>query len=366
MLKPRIKLSHQILHTADNNFCFGEAGPNVFTVKNPPAFFADFILLLDGTRTQSEIFTEITTKYPHLTQRELVELLSTFDTTHLLEDAALTSQILNAEELERYDRQMLYFSLMETNHQPGFMYQEKLKKSHVIILGMGSWGTWLALNLCLAGIGELTLVDGDTVSLSNLNRQVLFTPADVGISKVQAMRNHLNVINPHVRINAVYDRVTQDNLSRHITSADLLIIAWTNYGYFIENTLEEKIYQVAIQRKIAVMEIASDPLNIYIGPIYPNQLNNKTFLDLRDEIKKKWLTTNSKTDEFKSASLNNSVLNKQRKLNAWQYAPSLSAMAGIASSEILKFLAEYAPCNIIEKRFALDLNHLTSTLENIN
>ena len=366
MLKPRIKLSHQILRTAENNFCFGEAGPNVFIVNNPPEFFADFISLLDGTRTTHEIFSEIMAKYPQLTQQELTELLENLSSTHLLEDAELTSQLLNTEELERYDRQMLYFSLMESDNQPGFAYQEKLKQSHVIIFGMGSWGTWLALNLGLAGIGELTIIDGDTVSLSNLNRQVLFTDQDIGTPKVQAMQTHLKAINPNIKVNAIYQKVNKNDLSQIITSADLIIIAWTNYGYFKENTLEEQIHQTTIAKKIPIMEIASDPLNVYIGPIFPNQSDSLTFFDLKTSIKQKWLGNNSEVNEFKQASLNDSVFNKNRHLNAWQYAPSLSTMAGIASSEIIKFLAKYQPCNIIGKRFALDLITLNSQLEKLD
>lgn len=79
--------------------------------------------------------------------------------------------------------------------------QDKFSKAHVLILGVGALGTFVSTNLVLAGIGELTLVDYDTIELSNLNRQLLFSNEDVGKNKAEVASQKLNHLNPDVKIN---------------------------------------------------------------------------------------------------------------------------------------------------------------------
>lgn len=74
---------------------------------------------------------------------------------------------------------------------------EKLSRSHVAILGLGGVGSWCAEALCRSGVGELTLVDQDTVSVSNLNRQAGALWSTVGMEKCRAMEQRLADINPN-------------------------------------------------------------------------------------------------------------------------------------------------------------------------
>jgi tRNA A37 threonylcarbamoyladenosine dehydratase len=74
---------------------------------------------------------------------------------------------------------------------------EKLKNSHVAVLGLGGVGSWCAEALCRTGVGELTLVDQDTVSISNLNRQAGALWSTVGMEKCHAMAKRLADINPN-------------------------------------------------------------------------------------------------------------------------------------------------------------------------
>ncbi|RMG35568.1 MAG: HesA/MoeB/ThiF family protein [Methanobacteriota archaeon] len=97
-----------------------------------------------------------------------------------------------SEEEDRYHRQKL---IPEWDH-------EKFSQAHVLILGVGALGTFVSTNLTLAGIGKVTLVDYDTIELSNLNRQLLFSPEDVGKNKAKVAAQKLKMLNPDVEIKA--------------------------------------------------------------------------------------------------------------------------------------------------------------------
>ena len=96
-------------------------------------------------------------------------------------------------EVERYARHLV---LREIGG-PG---QQKLKAARVLVVGAGGLGAPAALYLAAAGIGTIGLVDADTVSLSNLQRQVVFSAADAGRAKVEAAAEHLTALNPHVTV----------------------------------------------------------------------------------------------------------------------------------------------------------------------
>lgn len=101
--------------------------------------------------------------------------------------------------------------------------QEKLKNSHIIVVGCGGLGCPLLLYLAAAGIGKITIIDHDTVSLSNLHRQILFDDKDIGVFKAEIAAKKLMQSYPDTKITAVTQRLDTDLAHKICTHADLVI-----------------------------------------------------------------------------------------------------------------------------------------------
>ena len=201
MLKPRIKQSHHIIKNSNGDICIGELPGTSFIVRNPPQIFLALLNLFSGHYTIQRMTALFKQSFPNVQDPEKLVLitLEKLCELNLIEDAADQSKFLSHTEMEFYDRQMLYFSQVETQGKPGFYYQEKLKKAKVAVFGMGGWGTWVSLNLALNGFGHIRIVDGDFIEASNLNRQVLYRPKHLGMSKVEAAVDSINEINPYIK-----------------------------------------------------------------------------------------------------------------------------------------------------------------------
>jgi molybdopterin/thiamine biosynthesis adenylyltransferase len=119
-------------------------------------------------------------------------------------------------EVERYARHLV---LREIGG-PG---QQKLKAAKVLIVGAGGLGAPAALYLAAAGVGQIGLVDPDTVALSNLQRQVLYATGDIGAPKVQAAARRLAALNPDIRVAPIDQALTSANAEALVGPYDLVL-----------------------------------------------------------------------------------------------------------------------------------------------
>jgi molybdopterin-synthase adenylyltransferase len=103
--------------------------------------------------------------------------------------------------------------------------QRKLSRAHVLVLGAGGLGSPLLFYLAAAGIGSLTVVEDDRVSESNLNRQILYSEADLGCWKVERAAERLRALNGTVRLTSVAARFTEENGPALVAGSDLVALA---------------------------------------------------------------------------------------------------------------------------------------------
>ena len=114
---------------------------------------------------------------------------------------------------------------------PGFneAKQQQLQNASVLIVGAGGLGCPAAQYLVAAGIGNMAIADDDTISLSNLHRQILYTPAEVGMSKAIIATEKLQLQNPSITITAITERITEANALNIIDQYDIVVDGTDNF-----------------------------------------------------------------------------------------------------------------------------------------
>jgi len=130
---------------------------------------------------------------------------------------------MNDEQLLRYSRHILLDDI-------GIEGQTRLLAAKALIIGAGGLGSPVALYLASAGVGELTLVDDDTVDLTNLQRQIAHSSARVGLPKVESMQQSLAAINADVRVRTIQQRADAALLDELVAQADIVLDCCDNFA----------------------------------------------------------------------------------------------------------------------------------------
>ncbi|RMF68189.1 MAG: molybdopterin-synthase adenylyltransferase MoeB [Calditrichaeota bacterium] len=136
--------------------------------------------------------------------------------------SAPVNGVFSKEEIERYSRHLIM-------PEVALEGQKKLKQAKVLLVGMGGLGSPAALYLAAAGVGRIGIVDFDVVDHTNLQRQVIYATDDVGRPKLQAARERLLGINPHVQIEAFETRLTSDNALEIFQDYDVILDGTDNF-----------------------------------------------------------------------------------------------------------------------------------------
>ncbi len=170
---------------------------------------------------------------------------------------------------------------------------EKLHSSHILVAGLGGVGAYAAEMLCRAGVGRLTIIDGDTVQPSNRNRQLLALCSNEGRRKTEVMADRLYDINPDLQL---------ETISEFIRDERLIEIASQPYDYVVDaiDTLSPKIFLLyyglkSHQRIVSSMGAGGklDPLQIHVDDL-SKTYNCRLAYVLRKRLRKLGVTTGIK------------------------------------------------------------------------
>ncbi len=140
-----------------------------------------------------------------------------------LSTAKTHKMTLTPEEIDRYKRHLVL-------HDVGGQGQQKLKAARVLIIGAGGLGAPMLMYLAAAGVGTIAVIDDDTVSLDNLQRQIVHDTPHVGQPKVASARDTLTRLNPHVAIEPINARLTSENALEIIGRYDIVADGSDNFA----------------------------------------------------------------------------------------------------------------------------------------
>lgn len=172
--------------------------------------------------------------------------------------------MLSKEERERYNRQVMLPGIGEAG-------QQKLKEARVLIIGVGGLGSPVSVYLCAAGVGTIGLVDDDIVSLSNLQRQILYHTHVVDKSKVLHAKEVLEELNPNVNIHIHDERISEQNANEIFSGYEIIVDATDNYRsrYLISKfckNFDKPMVHGAIEEFQGMVSV----FNYKGGPFYEN------------------------------------------------------------------------------------------------
>lgn len=176
--------------------------------------------------------------------------------------------------MDRYNRQMILPEIGEEG-------QEKIKKAKVLIVGVGGLGSPIALYLAGAGIGTIGLIDDDTVSITNLQRQVLYTEKEVGQPKAIKAKERIESLNSEIKVTAYTTRLTSENAESIISNYDIVVDGCDNFStrYIINDTCV-KLGKVYVYGAIRAFDGQVSVFNFNGGPdyrtLFPDEEEMKT------------------------------------------------------------------------------------------
>ena len=151
---------------------------------------------------------------------------------------------LTENEIDRYSRQIILKDI-------GISGQKKLKKSKVLIIGLGGLGCPAAEYLSRAGVGTIGIIDHDKVSLSNIHRQSIFTSSDIKKYKVDVVKQRIKKVNSYVNIKIFKKKIEDFNVKKIIKSFDIIIDGTDNFSSkFLINKFSKVLKKIFISGSI--------------------------------------------------------------------------------------------------------------------
>ncbi len=258
MERPRIKRTTESFQSANGDFWLRRvSAKRDIRIEQPDERELGLIAALDGSHTLEQLHQEFGAELVDDTLAQMQEL-------SVVEDAA-DDDLIEAADLARFDRQLRYFSDMTDGEPSPSQCQRRLREAKVAVLGVGGLGAWAAWSLVTMGIGEMWLVDGDRVEISNLNRQILYTPADIGLMKVEVAAARLRAFNPEARITATARRLgSQVEIADFIDGADVVIDAADWPAIEIEQWCNRACFELGIP----YITMSQFPPIARVGPLY--------------------------------------------------------------------------------------------------
>jgi bacteriocin biosynthesis cyclodehydratase domain-containing protein len=258
MQRPRLKTTTEILDSPGGEICLLRPSADCdLVLEGASRRDRRLIARLDGETPRTALEAEFGTA----AVGELLELLGG---EGLVEDAGAYDE-LSAAERGRYDRQLRYFADVAPAGLTAPDCQRRLREAHVVVLGVGGLGSWAAISLACCGVGELTLVDGDAVELSNLNRQILFGPGDIGRPKATVAAAAIERFNPDIRIEPVVRALgSQAEIAAAVGGSSFVVDAADRPAHDIERWVNAACFELGVP----YITMSHFPPFARVGPLY--------------------------------------------------------------------------------------------------
>jgi bacteriocin biosynthesis cyclodehydratase domain-containing protein len=257
-MRPRLKQSIRLIEAPEGHLLLLRTGAEDIRVERPDRGERELLAALDGTRSLASLEARFGA-------REVADAVAHLHEFGLLEDAAEEEE-LPLRTRRRFDRQMRYLADVTAPDGPSATRcQRRLAESIVAVFGAGGLGGPVALALATIGVGELRILDGDRVELSNLNRQIQYTEAEIGLLKAECLAARLRSFSSETKVVPIAERIEgQERLEEFIDGVDLLVDAADWPAHLVEHWCNRACFAAGIP----YIAMSHQPPIARVGPLY--------------------------------------------------------------------------------------------------
>jgi bacteriocin biosynthesis cyclodehydratase domain-containing protein len=257
-MRPRLKRSIVQIEAPDGDVILMRSTGDDVRVGRPDPVERELLASLDGGYRVAELEEAFGVD-------RVTDALAALGDLGLVEDAS-EEDCLAESVRERYDRQLRYLADVTGPQGPTpASCQERLARSRVAVFGTGGLGGRVAWELASIGIGELRLLDGDRVELSNLNRQIQYTESQVGLLKVECLTDRLRSFNSSIKVEPIAERIEgEERLAEFIEGVDLLVDAADWPAHVVEHWCNSACFATGVP----YIAMSHFPPIARIGPLY--------------------------------------------------------------------------------------------------
>lgn len=258
MHRPRLKTTTELFESPNGDICLLRPSSDCdLVLEGASARERRLVALLDGRTARPALEAEFGAD-------TVGELLCLLDGEGLVEDAGAYERLTEADQ-RRYDRQLRYFADLAPAGLSAPDCQRRLSESRVVVMGVGGLGSWAAISLACCGIGELTLIDGDTVELSNLNRQILFSADDLGLAKADVAAASIRRFNPGIKVRAEVRMLdTPEAVAGAVRDSSFVVDAADRPSHDIERWVNAACFE----HGVPYVTMSHFPPFARVGPLY--------------------------------------------------------------------------------------------------
>jgi bacteriocin biosynthesis cyclodehydratase domain-containing protein len=293
----------------------------------------DLLASLDGATTVEDLGRRFGVD-------QVADTIASLKEMGLIEDAA-EEDALEPSIRQRYDRQLRYLADVTTPDGPTPTdCQEKLAGSRVAVFGTGGLGGRIAWELASIGVGELRLLDGDRVELSNLNRQIQYTESQIGLLKVECLADRIRSFNSQVKVEPIAERIEgEERLAEFIEGVDLLIDAADWPAHVVEHWCNSACFKIGLP----YIAMSHFPPIARVGPLYVPGVTG-CFACQEIAYRREYPLFDVAIEQRRG-----------QPSPAPTLGPACGVTAGLVATEVMHFLTGVSQPRTLGKGYALDL-----------
>lgn len=300
----------------------------------------ELLISADGHLTVEEIAAALKNKGIDCSVEDVLRHLDYFDGHFLLEDLSVSPYEANFSDAykEKFDRQLAFFGVWSRGgRHHALESQGKLQKTHVVLIGAGGFGSDIFYSLIAMGFGRITVVDFDKVERSNLNRQSMYSEADVGKSKIRVLEEKTKVVDTsHFHFIEKEIRSAGD-IAEIIEGADIGIIAADTPREKIFYWMNEACYRTGVP---GLFTSGAAPVCVFVGPlVVPGE--TPCYACSMPGIPFRY-------DDPLVRSING-------RTRLGVISPYIRVAAGLMGLELLKHVTGFAPCQLYGRTMKMNL-----------